>query len=191
MAVKIAVHPTDEPVMLEYARKHLVVDIDDDETDAEIMRVVASARRWTENYLNRALMTQTWDLYLDEFPNEDYIELPFPPLQSVTWVKYKAASTGVLTVMAAADYVVDIVSEPGRVALAYGESWESTYDEIQAVQVRFVCGYGLGEDVPEDIRQAIMMKAASMYEHRGDEIVDPGIDRAAKALLWPYRMVTP
>ena len=190
MAVKIAVHPTEEPVLLDYARKHLIVDIDDDDTDAEIMRCVASARRYAEGFLNRALVTQTWDLYLDEFPDADYIELPLPPLQSVSWLKYKSTA-GVLTTMDAADYIVDIVSEPGRAALAYGESWESTYAEIQAVQVRFICGYGRGEDVPEDIRQAIMMKAAQLYENRGDEaIAIPSID-AVKALLWPYRVVEP
>jgi hypothetical protein len=39
--------------------------------------------------------------------------------------------------------VVDINEEPGRVYLAYGESWPSTQDIRNAVTIRFVAGYAI------------------------------------------------
>ncbi len=42
-----------------------------------------------DGWLNRALITQTWDMYLDAFPcGNGEIRMPFYPLQSVTAVQY-------------------------------------------------------------------------------------------------------
>ena len=38
--------------------------------------------------MGRALLTQTWDMYLDEFPCAGEIIIPLSPLQSVTSVSY-------------------------------------------------------------------------------------------------------
>jgi uncharacterized phiE125 gp8 family phage protein len=81
------------------------------------------------------------------------------------------------------------MSEPGRIVLAYGKSWPSTYDEIQAVQIRFVCGYATAADVPAEIKLAILLKVAQLYEHRGDEVPDPNIENAIENSLWPDRIV--
>jgi uncharacterized phiE125 gp8 family phage protein len=95
-----------------------------------------------------------------------------------------------LQTWAATKYIVDILSQPGRVSLAYGQSYPTTYSEIQAVQIRFVAGYGLAADVPECIKQAILLKVADLYEHRGDDAVDERVEKAVECLLWNDRIVT-
>ncbi len=164
----------------------LEAPINDEDTD--IARYIKTARRHCEKFQNRAYVTQTWDLFLDRFPAAEEIRIPLPPLQSVTWVKYKDTAQ-ILQTWDPANYIVDTAREPGRVALAYGKSWPSTIEEIQSVQIRFVCGYGLAADVPAEVKQAILLKVADLYEHRGDQVADPNIERAIEDLLWDERII--
>lgn len=191
MSLKIYTEPAEEPIELDdITRKHL--RIDDELEDTLIAAYITAARRHAENFLGRALITQTWELFLDEFPATDYIELPMPPLQSVTHIQYKATdygTTAALTTWAATNYVVDTRSVLPRISLAYGISWPTTYAEIQAVQIRYVCGYGLATLVPAHIKQAIMLKLADLYEHRGEGNMSGVSDAAFEAMLGSDRIV--
>jgi uncharacterized phiE125 gp8 family phage protein len=181
-SLKIFTQPAAEPLSLAEAKTHLGLPNETLPDDTYISALITAARRHCENVLGRALITQTWDLCLDGFPADDgRIELARPPLQSVTWLKYKSAA-GILTTMDAAQYIVDCNCEAGRIALAYGKSWPAVYDEIQAVQIRFVCGYGNAAAVPEIAKQAIRLKLASLYVNRGDLAFDDTVDRAIDAL---------
>lgn len=186
MPLKLVTPPAEEPVSLEEAKSHLRLEGVDD--DAYVAVLIAAARRRCEAYQSRAYITQTWDLYLDGFPAGD-IRIPIAPLESVVSVKYKDTA-GSMQTLDPSCYVVDTASEPGRISPACGQSWPSTYGEINAVEIRFVAGYGAAADVPEHIRQAILMTVGDLYEHRGgEEGVDRDIERAVEALLWPDRIV--
>lgn len=131
--------PTTEPISLDEAKKHLRIDFTDD--DVLIGALIARARVASEGFLNRALLTQTWDLWLDCFPTKDYIELPMPPLKSVISVKYYGTDDTEY-IMAAADYFVDDKSFLGKVSLNYGKTWPSTtLRPVNGVVVRYVAGY--------------------------------------------------
>ena len=67
----IATGPTVEPISTEEAKNHLRVDIEDD--NAVIKSLILAARESVEVITRRALITQTWDYYLDEFPGESRI----------------------------------------------------------------------------------------------------------------------
>jgi uncharacterized phiE125 gp8 family phage protein len=134
--------------------------------DTYISDLITTAREYCEDYQHRALATQTWDLILDKFPsNSDYIEIPLPPLQSVTSVKY-IDYAGVSATMTAglSGYFVDTDSEPGRVCLSYYITWP-TFTEYPygAVRIRFVAGY---TDIPKKTKQAMLMLICHMYENR-------------------------
>jgi uncharacterized phiE125 gp8 family phage protein len=202
MALKLYTAPTDEPVTLNEAKLHLRIDtspISAHPDDTMVTALIKAARHSCENFQNRSYITQTWTLYLDSFPDGDYIEIPKPPLQGVVELAYKDTAGTLQTVsfldpsgspqLAITDYMVDVAHEPGRLYLKYGKSWPSTYDEAQAVQVQFLCGYGDAADVPEEVKQAMLLTVAQLYENRGDIAVDANIDRAIEALLWPDRVV--
>lgn len=139
MALQLITPPTREPLSLAETKAHLRIDGTDE--DNLIRALIPSARRYCEGFLNRALLTQTWDLWLDAFPGKDHIDIPLPPLQSVTHIKYYDTD-GTEATMDSADYIVDAVSEPGRIVLAYGESWPSTIlRPAKGVVMRFVAGY--------------------------------------------------
>ncbi len=61
--------------------------------DTLIDGLITAARRYCENITRRALITQTWDLWLEKFPEKTYIEIPMPPLQELS-VTAGAFATG-------------------------------------------------------------------------------------------------
>jgi uncharacterized phiE125 gp8 family phage protein len=125
---------------------------------------IKTARLAAENITRRALITQTLELVLDAFPPAG-IFLPLPPLQSVTSVKY-IDEDGVEQTLSTDLYDVDTDSEPGKVVLESGESWPTTYDQVNAVRVRYVAGYGAASAVPEDVKTWMKLRVGTMYENR-------------------------
>lgn len=168
MALKLITPPAVEPVSLEEAMNYCRIDSDADVITLDGMITVA--RLEAEKVTRRQLITATWELRLDRFPQIMY--LPVPPLQSVTSLKYLDTAGVEQTLVENTDYLVDTYSEPGRITPAYGEEWPAIYPVMSAVRVRFVAGYGDADtDVPQAIRNWIMVMMGSLYEHRELDIV--------------------
>ena len=129
---------------------------------------IAAARQHAETLLKRYLITQTVDLYLDSFPEW---EIKLPPLQQVTAITY-VDQDGVTQTIDSADYVVDATSTAStasRITPAYGEIWPTPRDQINAVKIRFVAGYGSASAVPQCVKNWILMRVKTLYEAR-DEV---------------------
>ena len=193
MALTIVTGPTLEPLTLEEAEDHLrISETSTGVEDDLVLGYITAARRYSEKFQNRAYLHQTWNLILDDFPNGDYIEVPLPPLVSVTHVKYYPTG-GTAATMTASTYIVDTDSEPGRVHLGYGEVWPSaTLRPANGVEVQFICGYGsAASSIPLEIKQAIKLLVGHMYEHREETDIKALLKIATGAddLLWMDRMV--
>ena len=191
-ALTLVTAPAVEPVSRTEAKTHCRIDHTAD--DSSIDALIVAARRYVETITRRALIAQTWDLKLDGFP-AGAIEIPLPPLQSVTSIAYRDSS-GASTTVSASNYLVDTSSLVGRVLPAYGVVWPSfTAYPVHPVTVRFVAGYGAADDVPRPIRQALLMLVAEWYERReathtgmaGASAVTP-LPFAVEALLADYRV---
>lgn len=186
----LATAPAVEPVTTTEAKSQLRVDFADDDT--LIAALITAARQVVENITRRALVTQTWDLWLNKFPGERFIELPLPPLQSVTSITYYDDDDVVAT-FASTSYYVDTKREPGRVVLRDDASWPSdSLRGANGVAVRFVAGYGLAVAVPQAIKQATLLLVGHLYEHResvSDERQLLELPQGAEYLLWPYRVM--
>lgn len=135
--------------------------------------LIETARGYTEDITRRALLTQTWDYYLDEFPSEDYFKLPFGNLQSVTHLKYTDSDGTATTMTVNTDYLVETNSDQcGRIVLPYSKSWPSfTAYPSNPIVCRFVCGWTAAASVPSKIKTAVKMIAAKLYERRGDDMM--------------------
>jgi uncharacterized phiE125 gp8 family phage protein len=181
-----------DPVSLTEARTHLRVDSDDDTESTYITALISAATQWAQMFLNRQLVTATYDLYLQGWPDGDHIDMPLPPLQSVASVKY-TDSAGVEHTMPATDYHVDAASFVGRIVLAYGESWPSeTLRTSNPIVVRFTCGYGAASAVPTSIKHAILLVTGTLYAKRETIEISHIVQEvpfAAEALLRPYRVI--
>ena len=141
--------------------------------DPKLISILAAAREHVEDWTRRALMTQTPELVLDAFPTGG-INLPSPPLQSVTSIKY-IDTDGVEQTLSSALYDVDTDSEPGMVAPAYDEEWPDTRDQINAVRVRYAAGWTTAALVPYKIKAAILLVCADLHEMRGDPVIGASV----------------
>jgi uncharacterized phiE125 gp8 family phage protein len=140
--------------------------------DQELVDLIQSVGDRAELETQRALLQQTWDLKLNAFPCADWIELPKPPLLSVTSVSYMDVSGATQALTVTTEYTVDAPAGPrcqrGRVVRAYGTIWPTTRDQVHAVTVRFVSGYGAAASaIPPLLHQALLLDAERLY-HGGE-----------------------
>lgn len=195
MALELVTVPSAEPFTLAEVKAHLRVTAADEDT--LISGLITAARSHIDGaagWLNRALVTQTWKLALDQFPSwrwsDGCIRVPLPPLQSVTSITY-LDSDGVQQTLPVADYKVDAVTQPGRIAPAPDKSWPSTQDVMNAVEVTFVAGYGDPSAVPQPIKQGLLLLIGHWFDHREEVITGTIATRmpvASQALLTPFRI---
>lgn len=188
MPLVLVTPPATEPVTLQETKQHLRVDITDD--DELIAKYIVAAREYVEGITGRALITQTWDLFLDNCPKGQEINGFLLPLQSVQNITYTGAD-GATHIWDSANYVVDTTR--GRVILGYGKSWPSiTLQPANGIKVRFTSGYGSASDVPMPIKHAILLLVGHFYEDREAVVFRAGDARqlpfAVDDLLWPYRV---
>jgi uncharacterized phiE125 gp8 family phage protein len=176
-ATKLITAPVIEPYALEEAKSHCRIAITDD--DARVSEWIRAARTKVEKDTGRALLTQTWDLFLDAFycggpylgdfgwPRyaRPAILVPYPPLQSVTSVNQTDTNNNE-TVWAASNYVVDTASEPGRIGLSDTGSWPTGLRIFQPGRVRFVAGWTSAEGIPDSLRQAVALQIGWFSENR-------------------------
>ena len=184
MSFKVVTPVETEPVTLAEARLHLKVYDDDAAEDALITAWITAAREMAEQFTGRALATQTLELALDEFPDADdcssVIQLPMPPVASITSVKYTDLA-GAEQTLAGSAYALSLYGDSRRLAPTYGNYWPSTQDVPDAVRVRFVAGY---TNAPKAVKAAILLMVGWLEQNRGEGMSTDDIQpQAAKALL--------
>lgn len=159
--------------------------------DPMLTMLIQAARQHAEQELRRKLVTQTLDAYFHEFPHDSHRRFYLPPLQSVTSITYLDID-GVEQTLAASQYVVDAVSIPARIEPAYGVVWPSSRDQVNAIKVRFVAGYGAASAVPACIKNWMLMRIKTLWDQRdqltkqlGMPVFEPSF---VDALLDPERV---
>lgn len=207
MGLSLVTGPALEPVSIAEAKQHCRIDSSDD--DGLLAGYILAARSYAEDYTRRAFISQTWDYRIDTaladgkcygwpavmmggnyYPR---IVLPKPPLISVTSITYVDTS-GVTQTLAADQYLVNPYSMEGIIDPAYGVTWPQVRNQMNAITVRFVCGYGSNPgdgQALERIRQAMLLLVGHWYENR--ESVNVGnivneLPMGVEALLFPLRV---
>lgn len=207
---------TTEPVTLAEAKNHLRLDGTDYDTDLNNMIVVA--RDAAESYTSRALVTQTWKVFYDRFPDSYYdkcgisyhdsisnkpfdyyernynrtITLPKAPLQSVTHIK-TYADDDTATTFSSSNYQVTTYSgdkaPQGRIRLRDGQVFPSFTRNADGVEIQFVAGYGAPVAVPKQIKQGMLSYIAYLFENRGDCEGKMELPHIVKMLFEPYKIM--
>lgn len=179
---------TEEPVTLAEAKLWCKVELDEMADDDLIAGLIATARGRYEEFTGRALLKQTFDQYLDRFPNyADGAVMPMRwPLVSVSSIRgfqtTDATDTGGIA-MSTSDYYVDTAHEPGRVLPISTRTWPTATRTINAGIMRFIAGYSTSPTgVPEQAKERLKKMIAAGYEHRGDGN-DQAVGLAMDAIL--------
>lgn len=146
-----------------------------------------------ENITRRKLLTQTYEYYLDEFPDDDFIKIPFGNLASVTSIIYKDSDGTETTMVANTDYLVETNGEGiGRIVLPYCGTWPSfTAWPSKPITIKFVCGWTAAASVPYAIKAALKLVCSDLYENREWKILSSfnyQENKAVNALLANFRL---
>lgn len=189
MSLRLITPATALPVSLATAKQHLRVEHSED--DALITSMIRAAARTAEQQMCRALMSQTWQLLIDEFPAAE-IRLERPRVQSITSIVY-VNTAGTDITLNPSLYTLDADLLPGWVLPALGTTWPATREQANAVRVTFVAGYGdTAAAVPDDVAAWLLLQVGALYRNReafgqGLTVVElPG--RFADALLDAQRL---
>lgn len=151
------------PVSVEEARTQCHL-FDDTTHDALLTRYIRAAAVEAENYTRSVLVERTQELVLEGFPG-GAIDIPVYPLQSVTSIIYDTSTANDVTLATNKYRVQPEGMEPAIIAIG---GWPSTkQDASNTVRIRITTGYATISDIPEPIRQAILMRVYEMYENPG------------------------
>ena len=189
MHITLVTPPATEPITLDEAKEHLRVDVTDE--DDYIEGLIRAARQYAETtFTHRAFIEQELRLTLNRWPVDRYLELPRPPLISVTSITYTDEDGTADTLTAGTDYLVDTAAN--RLVLRNGVYWPTvTLQESGAISIVYLAGYGdRASDVPEEIRHALKILVGHWYENREPVVIGSivgNIPMSAEALLWPHR----
>lgn len=149
--------------------------------DSLIAFWIAAADAYVEKRTNRALLTQTLTLRIGKIL--PVIQLPRPPLASITSIKYTPEDGDEVTVSVDADTVVTIESMLPTIGIpsietAYGEDSETD----GSMTVVYVAGHASAAVVPAPLRQAVLLLASHWLTSREAAFMDPRIMNVEKKI---------
>ena len=212
LRLTLAAGPAKLPLSLNEVKDHLRIEDSATSEDALLTGYLGAAVQACESFTGRALVTQTWTLFRDDWPagsRDDWwdgvrelpvtalnqaaraLELPKPPLQSVVHVK-TYDDTDAATTYAVGNYFMDTASEPGRIVLRTNAAAPAPSRAANGLEIQFTAGYG-GDpgDVPEELRAGMLMLVAQLFEQR--EPLASGnlakIPLGVEALWRPFRIL--
>jgi uncharacterized phiE125 gp8 family phage protein len=162
-----------EPVTLDEVKAHL--KISSTAEDALVSQYIVAARQIAENITGRSLVNTEYALTLNGLYS-DHISLPMAcPLATATshvTITYRK-TTGDSTTLASTYYTPEHQADTrGFIRLNYESEWPTDVQDSEgAVTITYRAGYStlasvVTGNVPDAIRQWIMVRAGQMYNHR-------------------------
>ena len=184
--------PDATPIDLDDLKEYLRVDPADTVEDAYLESLIRAATIWGEKYCRRDFITKTYTTYRDDFSGSCFQlqKSPFIELNSFEYLK-----DGVLTPVNPATYYMKITNDFSSIYRKINTNWPLDADiQLQTIKISFDAGYGdAAEDVPDDLRMALMQHCAALYENRGDcdsGDCGKGLPAGAKIIYDQYRILS-
>ena len=178
--------PLVEPVSLAEAKAWLKLDGADE--DGLVSALITAARLSVEAATGRLLINQTWRLVLDAWPAKLALEVRLAPVQSIVAIRsYDAASA--VTNYSPGSFLLDRSSCPARI-VPTTQDLPFTNRLVAGIEVDLVIGYGpAATDVPQLLRQAMLVLVALWFENRGDAPSGAGsaLPPAVEGLIAPFK----
>ena len=181
--------PAVEPITLAEAKRFIRVEHNDD--DDIITALIAGSRIHVETQTRRALITQSWRLTRDVWPELGCVPVLPVPLRTLDAARVYRSDGSTVAIDVAA-FAVDKAAAPARLAFTRG-ALTSPERTVAGIEIDVTCGYGNAPaNVPEPLRQAIRLLVAHWYENRG--LVALGheiavLPQTVAALIAPYRVL--
>lgn len=183
MQYQLITAPSAEPVTLSDAKDWLKIDGNDENT--LISALITSARLAVEAATGLLLLSQTWRLSFDDWPQSGRLVLTHAPMQSVQTFRI-IDSNGNAMAVPLNNLSIDIVGREPRIMLKTAPPQRDQYLHGYALDIVF--GYADANSVPETLKLAIKMLVAFWHENRGDDVasVSRHWPDTISALLQPF-----
>lgn len=188
-SIKKLTETAELPVTVEELKDHARIEHDAD--DALLNGYLRAATELVQEQMGRVLVSETYRLRLFQWPRGRRIRLPYPPLVSVDTFQYTKRGEGTATAVDSSIYSVLTDSEPGEIVLNPNMSWPTTELAADGIEVEFTAGYGARSNVPERVKQAIMLIVAHWYANREATIqgtISKEVELSFRSLLMADRV---
>lgn len=177
--------PASELLSLEEVKKHLKVELDDE--DVLIMGMIAAAighLDGEEGWLGRSITRQTRAWRLNSFAPVR-LRVPYPPVVSVTSVTYADGGETFATVDPATYEMVGRFLQP-----KFGQSWPSAGSGAGSVLVTYEAGYTV---LPPAMRAALLLMIGDLYAQRESFVIGTiassvPMSTTVEGMLAPFRV---
>lgn len=190
MGLVIKTAPLTYPVTLEEAKAHLNVLSNLD--DALISFLIGVATEQAEEITNLQLMRATYEMTMDILP--DRFELKKPPLHAVEKIEYIPDGSDAYVLLNPSMYMVDATVCPGVVIRSNDATYPALSWRVNAVRVTFTAGYADAVAVPKSIKQWMLIRIATLFEHREEIVVGVSVTPVQNNyndyLISKYRVIT-
>lgn len=140
--------------------------IEDDDRDDLLVDLVARATASSQNATGRQYTRATYTLYLDGFPDSNEVEIDRGPVDTITSVKYLAPGASVLTTVDTALYQLDNVELTAR--LRFLTPLYADTEKMNTVEIEFTTGWADAASIPNDLKEAIVLRATESYLNPGN-----------------------
>jgi len=152
-------------VELDDVKRNLRMDDDDNDDDILISRLIKSAYKECENYINFDIAYKLNTLKVYNF-NSDVIVLNTPNISSISGITYLKNGEYVEVT----DY--QKLERRNKTLISFQTSFDNTYTiDTDELVITFYSGYELDLELPEDIRQAIIIKTCDLFDVEGNSYI--------------------
>lgn len=131
--------------------------------DAILTSLISVARDYAEGRTGQLIVPGTYEITLDEFPNSEILYIDEYPISSIESIEYVSGDS----IQTIDDYVADY----GYKTRLQRNSWPVT-NQIGAVTITFEGGYE--EDMPEKIKQAMLLMITHWFNNREAVVISEG-----------------
>jgi uncharacterized phiE125 gp8 family phage protein len=157
---------------------------DDGSQDAQLESCLRAALAAIEARIGKALYRRGFSWHLSHWQSLQEQVLPVAPVASIDSVKL-VSRAGAETVLDPGAYSLRVDTHRPAIVAASSLPNPSTGGSIE---IEFTAGYGLDwHGIPADLRQAVLLQAAALYEAQGTG--EAGMASGVAVLIEPYRSV--
>lgn len=167
MGLKIKTAPTEYPLTINEAKAHLNVLSSEDDIMVQFLIEVATAQ--AEDITSRQLLSAVYELSMDILPER--FELKKPPLISVDKIEYIPDGSESYMLLDPSLYIVDDTVEPAVIIKHRDANYPAISWMPNSVRVTFTAGYENAASVPKPIKQWMLIRIATLFEHREEIVV--------------------
>jgi uncharacterized phiE125 gp8 family phage protein len=185
MPTTLITPPAAEPVPL--AEIKALLRVEGTSEDALLAGLIRAAREHVEAATGRHLVTQVWRLYLEAWPANRRVRVPFAPLRAVAaCTVYDAGGTA--SAVPLARFAVDRTR--GTALVVVDDAAAAPTRAVNGIELDLETGHGTPAEVPAPLVEAVKRLAALWYEHRLDRDAASlaATPPLVEALIAPWRV---